>query len=79
MTFTKGDRVRNEDGDQGVILFVDKGGLEAQVAFQRLTSKVRTEFLSKMAPGELMILPAASAKPRRAPAKRIRASHAPSA
>jgi hypothetical protein len=76
MTFKKGDRVRNEDGEAGEILFVDKGGLEAQVAFQRVTSKVRTEFLSKIAADELAALPAAPAKVRRPAAKRARASHA---
>jgi hypothetical protein len=76
MTYKKGDRVRDEDGQAGEILFVDKGGLEAQVAFHRVTLKLRTESLSKMAPDEPMALAAAPAKPPRPAAKRTRSLQA---
>jgi len=45
MTFKKGDKVRTEDGSAGEILFVDKGGLEAQVALEHLSIKIRTDTL----------------------------------
>lgn len=46
MTFKKGDKVCTEDGHAGEILFVDKGGLEAQVALERISLKIRTETLT---------------------------------
>jgi hypothetical protein len=46
MTFKKGDKVRTEDGHAGEILFIDKGGLEAQVALERISIKMRTDTLS---------------------------------
>jgi len=75
MTFKKGDRVRNDDGEAGEILFVDKDGLEAQVAFQRITLKVRSESLSKVTRDEPTPLPATPVKLRRAPAVRIGRRH----
>jgi hypothetical protein len=45
MAFKKGDRIQTEDGQEGEILFVDKGGEEAQVALRRVSLKVRTESL----------------------------------
>ena len=45
MKFKKGDKVRTEDGHAGEILFVDNGGLEAQVALARSTVKLRTDAL----------------------------------
>lgn len=47
MTFKKGDQVRTEDGDVGQILFIDKNGVEAQVALQRISIKLRTDTLQK--------------------------------
>lgn len=73
MTFKKGDRVRNEDGEAGEILFLDKDGLEAQVAFQRFTLKVRSESLVQMAPDELMPAHANTFKLRRVSASRATA------
>ena len=35
MTFKKGEQVLTEDGEVGEILFVDRGGLEAQVALNK--------------------------------------------
>lgn len=46
MTFKKGDKVRTEDGHAGEILFVDKDGLEAQVALERISVKIRTDTLT---------------------------------
>ena len=46
MTFKKGDKVRTEDGHAGEILFVDRNGLEAQVALERVSMKIRTETLA---------------------------------
>ena len=45
MTFKKGDKVRTDDGQAGEILFIDRGGLEAQVALARTSVKLRTETL----------------------------------
>jgi hypothetical protein len=47
MTFKKGDQVRTEDGDVGQILFIDKSGLEAQVALERISIKLRMDTLQK--------------------------------
>jgi len=58
MTFKKGDKVRTEDGQAGEVLFVDRNGLEAQVAFARNSMKLRTDSLElydsipAVAPGE---------------------------
>lgn len=46
MIFKKGDKVRTEDGRAGEILFVDRNGLEAQVALERVSMKIRTETLA---------------------------------
>jgi hypothetical protein len=45
MTFKKGDKVRTDDGQAGEILFIDRGGLEAQVALARTSVKLRTDTL----------------------------------
>ena len=45
MTFKKGDKIQTEDGHAGKILFVDKDGLEAQVALEHVSMKLRTESL----------------------------------
>ena len=45
MKFKKGDKVRTEDGSAGEILFVDKDGVEAQVALERISVKIRTDSL----------------------------------
>ncbi len=65
MTFKKGDKVRTEDGSAGVILFIDKGGLEAQVALARISTKIRTETLQMFEPD------AAAAAPAVAPRKAV--------
>jgi hypothetical protein len=77
MIFKKGDRVRNDDGQAGEVLFVDRNGLEAQVAFHRFTLKVRSESLSMMTPDEDMPLPVAPVKARRTPASRVSARRVP--
>ena len=46
MTFKKGDKVRTDEGQAGEILFIDKGGLEAQVALARTSVKLRTDTLT---------------------------------
>jgi preprotein translocase subunit YajC len=46
MTFKKGDKVRTEDGHAGEILFVDRNGLEAQVALERVSVKICTDTLT---------------------------------
>jgi hypothetical protein len=45
MTFKKGDKVRTDDGYMGEILFIDNDGIEAQVALERGTIRLRTETL----------------------------------
>ncbi|BBO36478.1 hypothetical protein [Lacipirellula parvula] len=47
MTFKKGEKVLTEEGEVGEILFVDRGGLEAQVALQRISTKIRCDSLKK--------------------------------
>lgn len=47
MTFKKGEKVLTEDGEIGEILFIDRGGLEAQVALPRISTKIRTDSLKK--------------------------------
>jgi hypothetical protein len=69
MTFKRGDRVRNENGEAGEILYVDRDGLEAQVAFQRVTLKMRSDSLDKMSPDEPLNLAAPPAKVRSVPTK----------
>lgn len=67
MIFKKGDKVRTEDGDAGEILFVDKDGLEAQVALERVSVKIRTDTLSMFDSP----LPA-TRRAKAAPRKRVR-------
>ena len=74
MTFKKGDQIRTEDGDVGQILFIDKDGVEAQVALERISIKLRTDTLRKFA-AEDAVAPAASpvsTKVRAAKATRAR-------
>jgi hypothetical protein len=52
MTFKKGDRIQTEDGQSGEVLFVDRGGQEAQVALERVSLKIRTETLRLFDPQE---------------------------
>lgn len=47
MTFKKGEKVLTEDGEIGQILFIDRGGLEAQVALPRISTKIRCDSLKK--------------------------------
>jgi preprotein translocase subunit YajC len=47
MTFKKGDKVRTDDGYVGEILFIDYDGIEAQVALERVSIKLRTDTLQK--------------------------------
>jgi hypothetical protein len=53
MTFKKGDKVRIEDGRAGEILFIDNHGLEAQVALERISVKIRTDTLRLFASEDL--------------------------
>ena len=70
MTFKKGDRIRTEDGHAGEILFVDKDGLEAQVALERVSMKIRTDTLRVFVP-QLALAPAAvPGGAKRRPARR---------
>ena len=74
MTFKKGDRIQTEDGEPGEVLFVDKGGEEAQVALKRVSLKFRTETLRLYDPQAASAAPAnagavttsTAKKPRRA-------------
>lgn len=50
MVFKKGEKVLTEDGEIGEILFIDRGGLEAQVALPRISTKIRTDSLKKFEP-----------------------------
>lgn len=70
MNFKKGDKVRTEDGHAGQILYIDNGGLEAQVALERITVKVRTDSL------ELFDAPPPTKRSAK-PAARKRAVHSP--
>jgi preprotein translocase subunit YajC len=45
MALKKGDKVRTDDGYMGEILFIDNDGIEAQVALERGTIRLRTETL----------------------------------
>ncbi|MBA3480549.1 MAG: hypothetical protein H0T51_01930 [Pirellulales bacterium] len=77
MTFKKGDQVRTEDGAIGQILFIDKNGVEAQVALERISIKLRTDTLCKF---EAEVAPKPVASPVRAgarAAKGTRATRAP--
>jgi hypothetical protein len=47
MTFKKGEKVQTEDGQMGEILFIDKNGLEAQVALAHVSMKMRTDTLRR--------------------------------
>jgi hypothetical protein len=47
MTFKKGERVLTEEGEMGEILFVDRDGLEAQVALKHTSAKLRMDSLRK--------------------------------
>ncbi len=58
MMFKKGDQVRTEDGAIGQILFIDKNGVEAQVALERISIKLRTDTLCKFE-AEVAALPVA--------------------
>jgi hypothetical protein len=63
MTFKKGDQVRTDDGSIGEILFIDRDGVEAQVALARISVKLRTESLEKVgAESGLAALPKAAKK-----------------
>jgi hypothetical protein len=50
MTFKKGDKIQTEDGQMGEILFIDKNGLEAQVALAHVSLKFRTDSLRRSEP-----------------------------
>ena len=65
MAFKKGDQVCTEDGLVGEILFIDRDGVEAQVALERLSIKVRTDTLVKASAGAGPVEPAVGAKPPR--------------
>jgi hypothetical protein len=52
MTFKKGEKVLTEEGEIGEILFIDRGGLEAQVALARITTKIRCDSLRKFEAAE---------------------------
>lgn len=73
MAFKKGDNVRTEDGQPGVILFVDKNGEEAQVALARISLKIRTDSLEAVKAADLMPSAAgcvgAKARPVKSPAR----------
>ena len=47
MTFKKGDKVRTDDGYMGEILFIDNDGIEAQVALERVSLRLRADTLRK--------------------------------
>ena len=77
MTFKKGEKIQTEDGQVGEILFIDKNGLEAQVALAHVSMKVRTDTLRKfesdatvksaVRPGAAAAPAAKGAKVRRTP------------
>jgi preprotein translocase subunit YajC len=48
MTFKKGDRVRTDEGLIGEILFIDRDGVEAQVALEKTSIKLRSDTLEKV-------------------------------
>ena len=65
MAFKKGDRVTTEEGDAGEILFVDKGGLEAQVALKQISIKIRTDTLRLFVADDAPMAAVAPPKPRK--------------
>jgi preprotein translocase subunit YajC len=70
MTFKKGDQVRTDEGQIGQILFIDRDGVEAQVALERLSIKLRTDTLEKVNGSAPPVAPAAAVKaPRKRKAK----------
>ena len=73
MAFKKGDNVRTEDGQPGVILFVDKNGEEAQVALARISLKIRTDSLEAVKAADLLpaVAPRAAAKGRSTKARAL--------
>lgn len=73
MILKKGDRVRTDEGLIGEILFVDRDGVEAQVAFERTSIKMRTETLEKVNPGSGPVEPAVKPKTPRKRASRAKA------
>jgi hypothetical protein len=62
MTFKKGDQVRTDDGQVGEILFIDRGGDEAQVALARISIKLRTDTLEKVGDDDAKMAHSATAK-----------------
>ncbi len=68
MTFKKGDKVRTDDGHMGEILFIDNDGIEAQVALENSTVKLRIETLRVFdeKDNEAAELNLAATKPKRA-------------
>lgn len=70
MTFKKGDQVRTDEGQIGQILFIDRDGVEAQVALERLSIKLRTDTLEKVNGDPPPVAPAVAVKaPRKRKAK----------
>jgi preprotein translocase subunit YajC len=69
MTFKKGDQVRTDDGLIGQILFIDRDGVEAQVALERLSIKLRTDTLEKVTKDAPPVVAVAVKAPRKRKAK----------
>jgi preprotein translocase subunit YajC len=69
MTFKKGDQVRTDDGLIGQILFIDRDGVEAQVALERLSIKLRTDTLEKVTKDAPPVEAVAVKAPRKRKAK----------
>jgi hypothetical protein len=77
MTFKKGEKVQTEDGEMGEILFIDKNGLEAQVALAHMSMKMRTDTLRRF-DSESATKPVARPAAAKAPsAKRARVRRTP--
>jgi preprotein translocase subunit YajC len=69
MTFKKGDQVRTDEGPIGQILFIDRDGVEAQVALERLSIKLRTDTLEKVTKDAPPVAAVAVKAPRKRKAK----------
>jgi preprotein translocase subunit YajC len=74
MTLKKGDKVRTDDGYMGEILFIDNDGIEAQVALERTTVRLRIETLQKFDENDTAAADLDKARSERPAAKAKRAT-----
>jgi preprotein translocase subunit YajC len=73
MMLKKGDKVRTDEGYMGEILFIDNDGIEAQVALESVTVRLRTETLHKFDENDTAAADLDKARSKR-PAPKVRGS-----